>query len=201
MKKTVLDNYVILYSENKSFDFLELIDKINNELCARNIWEISSANNINQTNHTNSEKVINLNIADNLFSFINDPASIFEKVILKKNNLKYLLNKYSFDFILDYLKEYEKTIKKVKNWTVCENYYGTDFHDDENKNGLKHSHTIVICLDSEYEGGEFQFKNRIGNEKIKMMPGDVLIYPSNSDYQHKENPVLSGKKYTATAYF
>lgn len=34
-----------------------------------------------------------------------------------------------------------------------------------------------------------------------MSKGDVLIYPSNAQYMHKELKVTSGKKYMAISYF
>jgi predicted 2-oxoglutarate/Fe(II)-dependent dioxygenase YbiX len=58
-----------------------------------------------------------------------------------------------------------------------------------------------VVLNDNFSGGEFQFKDRVGNEKINLSFGDILIYPSNENYKYKELLVTSGIKYTAIAYF
>lgn len=201
MKKTVLDNFVILYSENDSKNFIDYLNKLENQVSIDNLWGFSSSKNINYTDHTVGQKILKLNIADNLFSFINNLVSIEEEVLIKKNNLKYELNSYSFPFLLDYINEYELSIKKIKNWDIYEQINETNFHYDQNRDGLKHSYTILIALNDGYDGGEITFENRVGNESIKMSQGDVLIYPSNNKYLHKELKVTSGNKYVAIAYF
>lgn len=201
MKRTVLDNFVILYSENDSKNFMEYLNKLENQVSIDNLWGFSSSKNINYTDHTIGQKILKLNIADNLFSFINNLVSIEEEMLIKKNNLKYELNSYSFPFLLDYINEYELSIKKIKNWDIYEQINETNFHYDQNRDGLKHSYTILIALNDGYDGGEITFENRVGNESIKMSQGDVLIYPSNNKYLHKELKVTSGNKYVAIAYF
>lgn len=201
MKKTVLDNYVVLYSENKKENFLDYLKEINLQEHVSPPWAFSSFTNINNTNHVNNQKVLTLTTADNIFYFINNLVSLKEQMRLKKNNLKYKLNEYAFTFLFDYIKEYELSIKKIKKWSIYEQISETDFHDDKSKDGLRHSYTILICLDSEYSGGEIIFKDRVGNEKISMSQGDVLIYPSGPEYMHKELEVTAGNKYVAIAHF
>ena len=198
MKKTVLDNFVILYSENNSKDFINYLNNLENQTSVDYLWGFSSSKNINYTDHTIGQKILRMNIPDNLFSFINNLVSIEEEVLIKKNNLKYELNSYSFPFLLNYINEYELSIKKIKNWDIYEQINETNFHYDQNRDGLKHSYTILIALN---DGGEITFENRVGNENIKMSQGDVLIYPSNNKYLHKELKVTSGNKYVAIAYF
>ena len=72
MKKTVLDNYVVLYSNNKTTDFVELIEKIELQESNDPVWYFSAPNNIDDTNHTINQKNIKLSIPDNLFSFISN---------------------------------------------------------------------------------------------------------------------------------
>lgn len=201
MKKTVLDNFVILYSENNSKDFIDYLNKLENQESTDNLWGFSSSKNINYTDHTIDQKILKLNIEDNLFPFINNEVSIKEEMFVKKNNLKYELNSYSFPFLFDYINEHELSIKKIKNWYIYEQINETNFHYDQNRDGLKHSYTILIALNDGYDGGEINFENRVGNENIKMSQGDVLIYPSNNKYLHKELKVTSGNKYVAIAYF
>ncbi len=201
MKKTVLDNYVVLYSNNKTTDFVELIEKIELQESNDPVWYFSALNNIDDTNHTINQKNIKLSIPDNLFPFISNSVSLKENTFIKKNNLKYTLNSYAFLFLSDYINDYELSIKKIKNWDIYEQINETEFHYDKNRDGRKHSYTILIALNDGYTGGEIVFENRIGNEHVSMSKGDVLIYPSNAQYMHKELKVTSGKKYMAISYF
>jgi hypothetical protein len=201
MKKTVLDNYVVLYSNNKTTDFVELIEKIELQESNDPVWYFSAPNNIDDTNHTINQKNIKLSIPDNLFPFISNSVSLKENTFIKKNNLKYALNSYAFLFLYDYINDYELSIKKIKNWDIYEQINDTEFHYDKNRDGRKHSYTIIIALNDGYTGGEIVFENRIGNEHISMSKGDVLIYPSNAQYMHKELKVTSGKKYMAISHF
>ena len=200
MNKRFLDNYVVLYSGNKDHNLFNLILDIENEQSATNVWEFAGMSNITNTDHIVGQKVINLfNMAIQEES--NPYRLIDEKLITKKNKLKHELNKYSFNFLLDYIEEYELLVKKIKEWSIYEQISGSNFHNDKDRDGRKHSYTILIALNDDYTGGEIQFDNRIGNECIKMSKGDILIYPSNDNYRHKENIVTSGKKYLAIAYF
>jgi hypothetical protein len=201
MKKTVLDNYVVLYSNNETIDFVELVRKLELQESNDPTWYFSSLNNIDDTDHTINQKNIKLPIPDNLFSFISNGVSLKENTFIKKNNLKYALNSYAFSFLSDYINEYELLIKKIKNWDIYEQINETEFHYDKNRDGAKHSYTILIALNNDYAGGEIVFENRIGNERISMSKGDVLIYPSNAQYMHKELKVTSGNKYMAISYF
>ena len=201
MKKTALDNFVILYSDNDSKNFMDYLNKLEDQISIDDLWSFSSSKNINYTDHTINQKVLRINTADNLFYFVNNLVSVKEEMFIKKNNLKYELNSYSFPFLLDYINEYELSIKKIKNWNIYEQINETEFHYDKNRDGRKHSYTIIIALNDGYTGGEIVFENRIGNEHISMSKGDVLIYPSNAQYMHKELKVTSGNKYMAISHF
>jgi hypothetical protein len=201
MKKTVLDNFVILYSENNNKDFIDYLNKLEDQVSVDNLWSFCSSKNMNYTDHTINQKILKLNIADNLFSFINNLVSIQEEILVKKNNLKYELNNYSFPFLFDYINEYELSVKKIKNWSIYEQINESNFHYDQHRDGAKHSYTILIALNDGYTGGDITFENRIGNENVKMAKGDVLVYPSNKNYLHKELGVTSGNKYVAIAHF
>lgn len=201
MKKTILDNFVILYSENNNKNFIDYLNKLEDQVSLENLWEFCSLNNINNTGHTINQKILKLDIPDRISSFTSNLISTEEELLIKKNNLKYELNNYSFSFLFDYINEYELLIKKIKNWNIYEQINESDFHYDQNRNGAKHSYTILIVLNDGYVGGDIVFKDRIGNENVKMAKGDVLIYPSNNKYLHKELAVTSGNKYVAIAHF
>ena len=95
----------------------------------------------------------------------------------------------------------ELKIKGVKDWTLCLQKEPNIFHNNLDRDGSKNKYTIIIGLNSDYTGGEFYFKDRLGNEPVRIEQGDVLIFPSSNQYQHKEEEVISGKKYCLVGYF
>ena len=57
--------------------------------------------------------------------------------------------------------------------------------------------SIVGVLNENYEGGEFvMFKNK----KIKLLTGDLLIFPSNFLYPHRVDPVKKGTRYSYVSW-
>jgi len=57
--------------------------------------------------------------------------------------------------------------------------------------------SIVGVLNENYEEGEFvMFKNK----KIKLLTGDLLIFPSNFLYPHKVDPVKKGTRYSYVSW-
>lgn len=200
MNLKILDNYIYLYDSVNFFNAKQNIEDIFKCSTDKNIWQISYDKNINETDCTKNKKIFYLNQ--------NDPTSMLDNInnydkefIAKKEKMKFNLNNYAFPFINNYIKDIDISIKKIKDWTIISQQEETNFHDDMNRNNDKHHYTVVIALNNDYDGGEIHFKNRIGNEYIKLMAGNVLIYPSNSQYQHRELAVINGNKYTAVTYF
>ena len=204
MIETVLDNFIVLYSKNTNKNFVELLQKIEITPSAKNVWAISSLHNVEDTNHVVNQKIADLlNYEDPVLDILSvDFLKTNLEQSIKKNNLKFEMQNYIFPFLYDYTKKYELSVKKIKNFTICEQIKSSDFHNDLDRYGVqKHFYTILVALNDDYVGGEIQFKNRIGNETIKLSAGDVLIYPANNNYAHRELEVTSGTKYTAIAYF
>lgn len=201
MNKIFLDTHIVLYSSNKENKISEYFNKVNNIVISKNIWQISSNNNIKDTDHTLDNKIFYLPIEDNILFNIKQLDQNSLDFIKNKNNLKYELNNYCFEYILDYINTFELVVKKIKKWGIVEQSSQSDFHNDRDRDGMKHSFTALVAINDDYEGGEIQFKDRVGNELIKMSAGDVLIYPSNNNYVHRNLQVTSGTKYYAIAYF
>jgi hypothetical protein len=203
MNKIFLDNFIVLYSNNKNKNFIELLKEINDEPSIKNAWSISSLSNIRNTDHVVNQKIIDLPKEDNFILNSKNTSLLMNNTgqCIKKSNLKYEIQDYIFPFLYDYIKEYELLVKKIKDFKICEQTQSSNFHNDLCKDGKNHFYTIIIALNDDYVGGEIQFENRIGNEIIKLSAGDVLIYPANNDYKHRELEVTSGTKYTAIAYF
>jgi hypothetical protein len=199
MIKKYLDKEIVLYSNMIKIDFLSIIEKINTKEIENNIWQFSLNKTIKDTNYTKNKKIFYLEEGE---AFWDSPLYKFlYNVDMEKYKLKYKLNNYAFPAILDYINFFELKIKKIKEWTICENINETDFNFDLSRDGTKYSYAVLVVLNDNFSGGEFQFKDRVGNEKINLSFGDILIYPSNENYKYKELLVTSGIKYTAIAYF
>jgi len=214
MNKVQLDADIFLYKDNSMFDFFTILKDLENSDCAENIWEISSQKNINNTNLTDFSETFTIkdtriflksqkkikNKAP-FFSPYFDPMNRQSELHIKKLKLESTLNSFALPFIIDYLKIKEQTAKTVKPWAICKNIKASEFIDDQSRNTALHKNTIIICLSSGYSGGEIQFKDRVGNDLITLDEGDVIIYPSGSEWSHKFYPVTTGSQYLAIAYF
>lgn len=194
-----LDDKIILYSNNEDINFLSYINDINEKKVEENIWQISSKNNSNETDITAGSQIFYLDNADKFL--LNLDYNFLSSVDEEKAKFRILLNKNVIPCIIDYVNKFELTIQTITNWTICKNITNENFHDDKSRNGNSHNYTVLLALNDDYMGGEIKFENRVGNELISMSKGDILIYPSNENYIHKELPVTSGTKYTAIAYF
>ena len=57
--------------------------------------------------------------------------------------------------------------------------------------------SIVGTLNENYEGGEFiMFQDK----EIKLLTGDLLIFPSNFLYPHRVDPVKKGTRYSYVSW-
>ena len=210
MNKIQLDSDIFLYKNNSMFDFFTILTDLENSDCAENIWQISSQKNIDNTNLTDSSEIftikdtriflksqIKIQPHSPYFNLVDKQSSLH----IKKLKLEDSLNSFAFPFILDYLTIKEQKIKTIKQWTICKNIKASEFIHDQSRNDALHNNTIIICLNSEFSGGEIQFKDRVGNDLITLNEGDVIIYPSGSEWSHKFYPITTGSQYLAIAYF
>jgi len=106
---------------------------------------------------------------------------IFECVSHYKTKHKVDINRISQ---LDLLK-YEKN-----NFSA-----GYNFHEDFGDRAMERHLSISICLNNEYEGGEFVFD--LPNEKMAVPQnvGDAVIFPSNFMFPHQVNKITKGTRY------
>tara|TARA_E500000318_G_scaffold1353_3_gene1804 strand:+ start:1163 stop:1723 length:561 start_codon:yes stop_codon:yes gene_type:complete len=73
---------------------------------------------------------------------------------------------------------------------------GYTFHEDFGIWATERHLSISICLNNEYEGGEFVFKlNDGGHFTIPQNTGDAVIFPSNFMFPHQVNKVTKGTRY------
>ena len=65
--------------------------------------------------------------------------------------------------------------------------------------------TVIINLNSDYEGGEFVFfnpltRNKEGVKEEKLKEGSVLIFPSNFLFPHSIKPITKGTRYSLVCW-
>lgn len=188
MNKKKLDKKIILYSDNNVLNIFNILKDMQNKEYEGNIWQLAYTNNINNTSLVANSEVMYLD-------------SLVGKIGKEKRKLKESINEFVYDYIIDYLEEVETSSSFVKPWTICKGLNSSNFYSDEDKTPLKHNYTIIVFLNDEYAGGNFKFKNRVGNDLISFKSGDVLIYPSGKDHLHTVTPVTDGVQYLAVSYF
>jgi hypothetical protein len=199
---TTLDNKIVLYYENNETDYVSLIENLCNKTINRNVWELSSQKNNQDTDLTLNNKIFYLPNFDNLFDWWRKSNNnIFDNGGKEKGKLRNLLNQNILPFIVDYIHRFELEITEIKKWSICENLNSDNFYSDVSRNEIQNNYTVIVFLNDNYVGGEVQFENRVGNDTTKITKGGVLIYPSTEEYKHKHLPVTSGTKYVAVTYF
>ena len=72
---------------------------------------------------------------------------------------------------------------------------GYVFHTDFGAKSTERQLSISICLNNEYEGGEFVFETPEGPHIIPQNEGDAVIFPSNFMFSHQVNKVTAGTRY------
>lgn len=205
-----LDEKIFLYKKDKEIDFSLLIKEIENSESVENLWQISSLKNNLDTDFNNNKKVFYLDY--DMISKLNIPFSVevlgntdFNTSSHTYESKKYILrNKleaHCFDAIKDYINRFNISIKKTKKWSISITKEQTDFHHHLNKSNISHSYVVIVSLNNDLLGGEIQFENRIGQDKINMEIGDILIFPSGKEYSHRELSSFIDGKYYAVTYF
>jgi len=72
---------------------------------------------------------------------------------------------------------------------------GYVFHTDFGLKVSERQLSISICLNNQYEGGEFVFETPEGPHTIPQNEGDAVIFPSNFMFSHQVNKVTAGTRY------
>ncbi len=77
---------------------------------------------------------------------------------------------------------------------------GYDFHKDFGAKVTERHLSISICLNNEYEGGEFVFDIPGGHHIVPQNVGDAVIFPSNFMFPHQVNKITKGTRYALIAW-
>jgi len=80
-------------------------------------------------------------------------------------------------------------------YVANEHNAGYNFHQDFGYKCQERQLSISICLNNEYEGGEFVFDIPGGHHTLPQNEGDAVIFPSNFMFPHQVNKVTAGTRY------
>ena len=72
---------------------------------------------------------------------------------------------------------------------------GYKFHKDFGDKCNERHLSISVCLNNDFEGGEFVFDLADGKHTIPQNIGDAVIFPSNFMFPHQVNQVTRGIRY------
>jgi len=106
-----------------------------------------------------------------------------------------------FNCVSHYEKKYLVGVSKISQldllkYELNEHEAGFRFHTDFGPTCNNRHLSISVCLNNQYEGGEFVFKFPNENEfTIPQNVGDALIFPSNFMFPHQVNKVTKGTRY------
>lgn len=77
---------------------------------------------------------------------------------------------------------------------------GYTFHCDFGDTAQERHLSISICLNNEYEGGEFVFDLPSGKHVVSQNVGDAIVFPSNFMFTHQVNKITKGTRYALIAW-
>tara|TARA_R100001509_G_scaffold36566_1_gene19634 strand:+ start:1605 stop:2150 length:546 start_codon:yes stop_codon:yes gene_type:complete len=105
-----------------------------------------------------------------------------------------------FHCVKHYTEKHSVDIQKISQLDILkyesnDHKAGYNFHKDF---GLKVSErhlSISICLNNDYEGGEFVFDIPSGHYTVPQNVGDAVVFPSNFMFPHQVNKITKGTRY------
>jgi len=105
-----------------------------------------------------------------------------------------------FTCVSAYKNRYDIDISRISQLDILKyefNEYkaGYDFHQDFGDKVSERHLSISICLNNEYEGGEFVFDLPSGKYVVPQNIGDAVIFPSNFMFPHQVNKITKGIRY------
>ena len=110
-----------------------------------------------------------------------------------------------FDCVKHYQNKHDVGIDKISQLDILrydanEHNAGYDFHRDFGPKVTERHLSISICLNNEYEGGEFVFDIPGGHYTVPQNVGDAVIFPSNFMFSHQVNKITKGTRYALIAW-
>jgi len=78
---------------------------------------------------------------------------------------------------------------------------GYKFHTDMGSSVPLRQLSLSVCLNNEFEGGEFVFDFPKQKVQYPQNVGDIIIFPSNFMYPHQVNQITKGTRYALIGWF
>lgn len=105
-----------------------------------------------------------------------------------------------FECVAHYKKKHNINIEKISQLDLLKyesNNFdaGYDFHQDFGRSCTLRHLSISICLNNDFDGGEFVFDLLNGKYVVPQNEGDAIIFPSNFMFPHQVNKVTEGTRY------
>jgi hypothetical protein len=77
---------------------------------------------------------------------------------------------------------------------------GYKWHIDASGKTAERIVSISICLNNDFQGGEFMFDLPEGEKQYPQNVGDLIMFPSNFMFPHQVNTVKKGTRYAIIAW-
>ena len=77
---------------------------------------------------------------------------------------------------------------------------GYKYHVDMGEKVSDRHASISICLNNNFQGGEFVFNLPDGEIQMPQNVGDAIIFPSNFMFPHQVNQIIEGTRYALVAW-
>ena len=137
---------------------------------------------------------VNKDIRNCLTRPLLEPRSLGERICL--NAVKEKI----FNCVIHYNEKHNVSIDRISQLDILKydankHKAGYNFHVDFGRKVTERHLSISICLNSEYEGGEFVFDITGGHYTVPQNVGDAVIFPSNFMFPHQVNKVTKGTRY------
>jgi len=105
-----------------------------------------------------------------------------------------------FDCVSHYKNKHDIHIDRISQLDILkyefnEHKAGYNFHQDFGDKCSERHLSISICLNNDYEGGEFVFNLPSSKYVVSQNIGDAVIFPSNFMFPHQVNKITNGTRY------
>lgn len=98
----------------------------------------------------------------------------------------------------------EGTIRAINDILILKYEEGGHYiwHTDHAGGKISRTLSCILFLNNDYEGGDLMFRDpNLKNERsINILPGRLIVWPSNFMYPHTVKPVTKGTRYSIVAW-
>jgi len=140
-------------------------------------------------------------LGNNIRAYVIDPSFIDDKnkkdkcdkiIIETIKNLTSTINQPE-------LVKYVERVELRKIWGKTKNHIDGIVSDPDSRHLLR-TMSVIVCLNSDYDGGELCFPEQ--DFKIKLKAGEVLVFPPYWTHPHYSNELKNDTyRYTITTWF